>query len=61
LERCLADLENGSAGFAFASGMAAIATVLECLDRGAQIIATDDLYGGMFRLFEQVRNLSAEL
>jgi cystathionine gamma-lyase len=61
LERCLADLENRSAGFAFASGMAAIATVLECLDQGAQVIATDDLYGGTFRLFEQVRKRSAGL
>lgn len=61
LERCLADLENGSAGFAFASGMAAIATVLECLDQGAHVIATDDLYGGTFRLFERVRKRSAGL
>jgi cystathionine gamma-lyase len=61
VERCLADLENGSAGFAFASGMAAIATVLECLDRGAHVIAKDDLYGGTFRLFEQIRKRSAGL
>jgi cystathionine gamma-lyase len=61
LERCLADLENGSAGFAFASGSAAIATVLECLDQGAHVIATDDLYGGTFRLFERVRRRSAGL
>src|SRR5271169_6029502 len=61
LERCLADLENGSAGFAFASGMAAIATVLECLDQGAHVIATDDLYGGTFRLFDRVRKRSAGL
>jgi cystathionine gamma-lyase len=61
LERCLADLENGSAGFAFASGSAAIATVLECLDQGAHVIATDDLYGGTFRLFERVRKRSAGL
>jgi cystathionine gamma-lyase len=59
LERCLADLENGSAGFAFASGSAAIATVLECLDKGAHVIATDDLYGGTFRLFDRVRKRSA--
>ena len=61
LERCLADLENGSAGYAFASGSAAIATVLECLDQGAHVIATDDLYGGTFRLFERVRKRSAGL
>ena len=59
LERCLADLENGSVGFAFASGSAAIATVLECLDKGAHVIATDDLYGGTFRLFDRVRQRSA--
>ena len=61
LERCVADLENGSAGFAFASGSAAIAAVLECLDQGAHVIATDDLYGGTLRLFEQVRRRSAGL
>src|SRR5882672_11006915 len=61
LERCVADLENGTAGFAFASGSAAIATVLECLDHGAHVIATDDLYGGTLRLFERVRQRSAGL
>jgi cystathionine gamma-lyase len=61
LERCLADLENGSVGFAFASGSASIATVLECLDQGAHVIATDDLYGGTFRLFDRVRKRSAGL
>ena len=61
LERCLADLENGSVGFAFASGSAAIATVLECLDKDAHVIATDDLYGGTFRLFDRVRKRSAGL
>jgi cystathionine gamma-lyase len=61
LERCVADLENGNAGFAFASGLAAIATVLECLDKGAHVIATDDLYGGTWRLFERVRRRSAGL
>src|SRR5215472_12551301 len=58
-ERCVADLEGGSAGFAFASGLAAIATVLECLDHGAHIVAVDDLYGGSRRLFERVRTRSA--
>jgi cystathionine gamma-lyase len=58
-ERCIADLEGGAAGFAFASGLAAIATVLECLDHGAHIVAVDDLYGGSRRLFERVRTRSA--
>jgi cystathionine gamma-lyase len=61
LERCLADLENGSVGFAFASGSAAIATVLECLGKDAHVIATDDLYGGTFRPFDRVRKHSAGL
>jgi cystathionine gamma-lyase len=60
-ERCIADLEGGSAAFAFASGIAAIATTLECLDQGSHIIAVDDLYGGSRRLFERVRRRSAGL
>jgi cystathionine beta-lyase/cystathionine gamma-synthase len=60
-ERCVADLEGGTAGFAFASGLAAIATVLDCLDHGAHIVAVDDLYGGSRRLFERVRTRSAAL
>jgi len=60
-ERCIADLESGTHGFAFASGLAAIATILELLDSGSHIIATDDLYGGSFRLFDQVRKRSAAL
>ena len=59
LERCVADLESGAQAYAFASGMAAIATVLECLDAGAHVVAGDDLYGGTFRLFERVRKRSA--
>src|SRR6185436_6623345 len=58
-ERCVADLEGGSAGFAFASGLAAIATLLDCLEHGSHIIAVDDLYGGSRRLFERVRKRSA--
>ena len=58
-EHCAADLENGSRGFAFASGLAGMATLLEVLDSGAHIIASDDLYGGTFRLFERVRKRSA--
>lgn len=60
-ERCVADLEDGTAGFAFASGLAAIATVLELLDHGSHVIVGDDLYGGTFRLFERVRKQSANL
>ncbi len=60
-ERCVADLENGKVGFAFASGMAAIATTLELLDTGSHVIAVDDLYGGTYRLFERVRRRTAGL
>ena len=60
-ERAVADLESGAAGFAFASGLAAIATVFELLDSGAHIVATDDIYGGTFRLLERVRKRSAGL
>src|SRR6202012_3451576 len=59
LERCIADLEDGTRGFAFASGLAAISTVLECVDQGAHVVATDDLYGGPVRLIERVRGRSA--
>jgi cystathionine gamma-lyase len=60
-ERCIADLESGSAGFAFASGLAASATVLELLDHGAHVVAADDLYGGTRRLFEKVRKRTAAM
>ena len=60
-ERCIADLEGGARGFAFASGMAATATLLELLDSGSHVVAMDDLYGGSFRLFERVRRRSAAL
>jgi len=60
-ERCLADLEGGTHGFAFASGMAAIATMLELLDAGSHIVAMDDLYGGTGRLFGRVRARTAGL
>ena len=59
LERCVADLEGGAQAFAFASGLAAISTVLELADAGAHIIAGDDMYGGSYRLFERVRRRSA--
>jgi len=60
-ERCVANLESGSRGFAFASGMAATATLLELLDQGAHVVASDDLYGGTYRLFDKVRTRSAGL
>jgi cystathionine gamma-lyase len=59
LERCVADLEGGSAAFAFASGLAAISTTLELLDANAHVVSGDDVYGGTFRLFERVRARSA--
>jgi cystathionine gamma-lyase len=61
LERCVADLEGGAQAFAFASGLAAISTVLELLDAGSHIVAGDDMYGGTYRLFERVRRRSAGL
>lgn len=60
-ERCIADLESGQAGFAFASGMATTSTVIELLNHGDHVIAMDDLYGGTFRLFDKVRKRSAGL
>jgi cystathionine gamma-lyase len=60
-ERCVADLEGGARGFAFASGLAAMATVLDLLNTGDHVVANDDLYGGTFRLFERVRKRSAGL
>ncbi len=59
LERCVADLEGGTRAFAFASGLAAISSVLELLDAGSHILSGDDLYGGTFRLFDRVRRRSA--
>jgi cystathionine gamma-lyase len=60
-ERCIADLESGSEGFAFASGLAAIGTVLELLQSGDHVVSSEDVYGGSFRLFERVRRRSANL
>lgn len=60
-EKCVADLESGTRGFAFASGLAAMATALELIDSGSHVIASDDLYGGTFRLFDKVRRRSANL
>jgi cystathionine gamma-lyase len=60
-ERCIADLESGTAGYAFASGLAAESTVLDLLKTGDHVVVSDDVYGGTFRLFERVRKASAGL
>jgi cystathionine gamma-lyase len=60
-ERCVAGLEGGSRGFAFASGLAATSTILELLDTGSHVVCMDDVYGGTFRLFERVRRRTAGL
>lgn len=60
-ERCIADLEGGIAGFAYASGLAAASCALDLLDSGSHVIAMDDLYGGTYRLFQRVRSRSAGL
>ena len=60
-ERCIADLESGTRGWAFASGLAAMATALDTLESGSHVLVSDDLYGGTFRLFERVRRRSANL
>jgi cystathionine gamma-lyase len=60
-ERCVADLEDAKVAYAFASGLASIATVLELLEHGSHVIVCDDIYGGTFRLFERVRKHSANL
>jgi cystathionine gamma-lyase len=60
-ERAVAELEGGTDGFAFASGMAAEATVLDLLDHGSHVVAGDDLYGGTWRLFERVRKRACGL
>ena len=61
LEECVASLESGTHGFAFASGMAAISTIIEMLKPGDHIVVCDDVYGGTFRLFDKVRSRSAGL
>ena len=60
-ERCIADLEGGTRGYAFASGLAATSTVLDLLDAGSHVVCMDDVYGGTYRLFERVRKRSAGL
>lgn len=60
-EACIASLESGQRGFAFASGMAAINTVIDLLNAGDHVIAMDDLYGGTFRLFDKVKTRTSKL
>jgi len=60
-EACIADLESGARGFAFASGMAAVNTVIDLLDAGDHVLAMDDLYGGTYRLFNQVKTRTNQL
>jgi cystathionine gamma-lyase len=60
-EKCIASLESGTRGFAFASGLAAMSTALETIDSGSHVVVSDDLYGGTFRLFNKVRKRSANL
>jgi len=61
LETAIAELEGGTRGFAFASGLASISTVLELLDKDSHLVAIDDVYGGTYRLLENVRRHSAGL
>ncbi|MBC8952858.1 PLP-dependent aspartate aminotransferase family protein [Xenorhabdus sp. PB62.4] len=61
LENAIAELENGTRGYAFGSGLAASSTILELLDKDSHIIAVDDLYGGTYRLLEKVRRRTAGL
>ncbi len=60
-ERCLAELEGGSMGLAFASGLAAMTAVIDHLDAGSHVITTDDLYGGSFRLFNRIKTRTSNL
>ena len=60
-EACIADLEGGRHGFAFASGMAAVDTLMHLLEPGDHVLAMHDLYGGTWRLFERVRKRSSGL
>src|SRR5256714_12564852 len=60
-EKCVADLESGTRGFAFASGLAAMSTALELIDSGSHVVVSDALYGGTLRLFGKVRPASANL
>jgi cystathionine gamma-lyase len=59
LERCVAELEGGTHGFAYGSGMAATAAVLDLLPAGSHVVVPDEVYGGTFRLLDDVRAHSA--
>ena len=54
LQECIAALEDGKFGLAFASGMAAETAILSLLSAGDHLVACDDLYGGSYRIFERV-------
>ena len=60
-EACIADLEEGTAGFAYASGMAAVDCLMHLLAPGDHVVSMNDLYGGTWRLFERVRRRSSGL
>ena len=60
-ESCLANLESGTRGYAFASGMAAINTVIDLLNANDHVVAMDDLYGGTYRLFDKVKTRTNQL
>src|SRR5256714_10914146 len=60
-EKCVADLESGTRGFAFASGLAAMSTILDLLESGSHIVVSDDLYRGTIRVFDKVRKKIAAL
>ena len=60
-EACIASLESGMQGYAFASGMAAINTLIDLLDHGDHVVAMDDLYGGTYRLFDKVKTRTSNL
>src|SRR6202000_2673184 len=61
LERALTDLDGGTRSFAFSSGLAAMATILDTLPAGSHIIASDDLYGGTHRMLNRIRKASANM
>ncbi|MCP0913699.1 MULTISPECIES: trans-sulfuration enzyme family protein [Legionella] len=60
-EACIASLESGTRGFAFASGMAAINTVIDVLNAGDHVVVMDDLYGGSYRIFDKVKTRTSNL
>ncbi|MCH9717444.1 MAG: PLP-dependent aspartate aminotransferase family protein [Gammaproteobacteria bacterium] len=60
-EACIASLESGMHGFAFASGMAAVNTIIDLLDADSHVLALDDLYGGTYRLFDKIKTRTNHL